>query len=113
MADSFENAWREYKRLRNALLLIYLGGVPLVALFGFLGRKLFHTEWLFPLGSMFWFVLCILYFIKLRFWECPRCRKPFYIHIGTHWYRNGFLNIGICRNCGMPKYAMHADPGKW
>jgi hypothetical protein len=73
----YEQKWKEYKRLRNALVVIFLGCVPVFALVGTLSVRLFHTAVPASVVAVLLFALFVLLGIRLQLWRCPRCESGF------------------------------------
>jgi Zn ribbon nucleic-acid-binding protein len=98
---SYQQNWKEYKRLRNTFIVLLLGGVPVFALVGMLSVKLFHSATPASVVAILWFALFFFNGIRLQLWRCPRCEDWF---SGTWWYNKSFL-ARRCVHCGLPKYA--------
>jgi Zn ribbon nucleic-acid-binding protein len=100
--------WREYRRRRNLLLFAFLGGVPLVSITAVAGEKFFHSAAPASVVAVGWMVLFAVAGIRMNFFSCPRCHKPFFL---KWWYHDLFA--GRCVHCGLPKYTSpgsdHAD----
>ena len=96
----YEQNWNEYRRLRNTFFLVFLGGVPVFLLVSFVSEKLLHTTAPASVLAVVWFVLFIIYGIRLQLWRCPRCGKWF---ASTWWCNKSFL-ARRCVHCGLPKF---------
>ena len=96
----FEQGWKEYRRLRNTALVVFLGGIPVCVLVAFVSAELLHTTDPAPIILVAWFVLFLVYVIRLQRWRCPRCGECF---SATWWYNKSFL-ARHCVHCGLPKY---------
>jgi len=99
MTPPLHPRWLEYKHQRNRCLLICLGGIPAAAAIGLVLPSIA------PLAITAWFVASIWFSMKLSYFKCPRCEKPFIIS-KTRGY-NGFTQK--CLNCGLPKWS---DPAQ-
>ena len=103
---TYSEQWKNYRRWRRLLLLIFLGYIPGVWLISTsLTRYLNweHAEMVIALSWMFAFAV-----IGIRFtlWPCPRCGRGFF---ATWWYSNQFARK--CVHCGLPKW-IESDPSK-
>jgi hypothetical protein len=98
MSD-YEQNWKEYKRLRNTFVVVFLGSVPVFALVGFVSVKLFHTDAPASVVAVLFFALFAFNLIRLQLWRCPRCGDWF---SGTWWYNKSFL-ARRCVHCGLAK----------
>jgi hypothetical protein len=96
----YEQNWKEYKRLRNVFLFIFLSYLPVFFLVAVISSKLFHTTTPAAVVAAVWFALFAFYGIRLQRWRCPRCGKSF---SATWWYNKSVL-ARRCVHCGLPKY---------
>ena len=97
---AYEKEWKEYRRIRNQWVLVFLGYVPVVGTVGFLSIKLFHTAVPAFVFAFFWMALFLFTGIRVNIWRCPNCGEWF---SGKWWYNLGFL-ARSCVHCGLPKY---------
>jgi len=95
-----EEEWKDYRRIRNQWILVFLGYMPVVGTVGFVSIKLFHTTTPAFVTAFFWMALFLFTGIRVNVWRCPRCGEWF---SGTWWYNLGFL-ARRCVHCGLPKY---------
>ena len=112
-ATDFRDAWRRFKRLRIAWLVVTLGLVliPLGLEFRMIPVLLSipHHGIIVPIVL---FVPFILITRKLADWVCPRCGRPFegYGPKLRDWERTWRM-LALprqCVHCGLPKYSF--DP---
>jgi hypothetical protein len=101
VANKYEEDWREYKRIRNTFLLVFVTYVPVCFCIGVLSVKLFGTFTPGFVAAGLWMILFLFNGMRLNTWRCPRCEKWF---SGTWWYNLGFL-ARRCVHCGLPKYG--------
>jgi hypothetical protein len=110
---SYSEQWRDWRKRRNIVWLIFLGYIPGVIAIFFSVLFLFRliglpAAWDGPAfyaiaGSwMFSFIVAGIY---AGYFPCPRCHKPFFV---TWWYRNPFARK--CVHCGLPKWANSGIP---
>lgn len=97
---TYDDSWKEYKRLRNQWILVFLGYVPIVGAIGYLAIKLFHTTIPAFAVALVWMALFLVTGLRVQLWRCPRCGKWF---SAKWWYNKGFL-ARRCVHCGLPKY---------
>ncbi|APW62847.1 hypothetical protein [Paludisphaera borealis] len=100
-------AWDEYKRRRHvfwlALLLIPLWLSGAIVLEFLTGREFPPTGWVTLLTVLLPPMLCLMVArLRLIFWPCPCCGRPFFLRLGNYWFTRR------CLHCGLPKWA----PGK-
>jgi|SRR5580658_6916637 hypothetical protein len=101
MTNGYEENWREYKRIRNTFLLVFITYVPVCFAVGVASMKLLGT---FAPGFVvagLWMILFLFNGVRLNTWRCPRCGECF---SGTWWYNLGFL-ARRCVHCGLTKYG--------
>jgi len=96
----YEDGWKNYRRIRNQWLLIFLGYVPVVGIVGLVSITLFNTFAPAFVTAFIWMALLLFAGIRVNAWPCPRCGKWF---SGKWWYNKGFL-ARRCVHCGLPKY---------
>ena len=96
----YEQNWREYKRLRNTFLLVFLSCMPVFWLVAVFSRKFFHTTTPASVVAVVWLALFIFCGVRFELWRCPRCGEWF---SGAWWYNKSFL-ARRCVHCGLPKY---------
>lgn len=93
-------AWNEYRKRRNTVLMVVVGYMPVMFGIGLLSQQLFSTfAPAFAAAFAGMAFLVIAFNMLLRF-PCPRCGKWFF---ATWWYHNNFARR--CVHCGLPKYA--------
>jgi hypothetical protein len=97
----YEEDWKNYRRIRNQWILVFLGYVPVVGTIGFLSIKLLHTTTPAFVIAIIWMALFLYTGIRINIWHCPRCGKWF---SAMWWYNLGFL-ARRCVHCGLPKYG--------
>jgi hypothetical protein len=101
-ADTYKYAdgWREYRRLRRNLVLVWLGYVPVVGVLAEVGFWLFGS---FVPGFICAGAYCLVFIFSFVQWgqfSCPRC--------GESFASRGFVHLGpFARKC------MHCDLRKW
>lgn len=103
LVDGYEEDWREYRRARNAFLLVFLTYVPVCFGVGVISVKLLGIFTPGFVVAAIWMILFLFNGIRLSTWRCPRCGKWF---SATWWYNLGFL-ARRCVHCGLPKYGNH------
>jgi hypothetical protein len=96
---NYEGDWRQYRRMRNAGLLIWLAGIPIIAALQLAWGMVFHNSYLFTVLGPVWFLLCMVYGLRYQLWRCPRCKS---VYAGKPWYHLGPL-ARRCVHCGLPK----------
>jgi hypothetical protein len=97
---SYEEDWREYKRIRNTFLILLVTYVPVCFGVGAISMKLRNTFTPGFVAAGIWMVLLVFNGVRLNIWRCPNCGRWF---SGTWWYNLGFL-ARRCVHCGLPKY---------
>ncbi|MBI1741049.1 MAG: hypothetical protein HYR57_09260 [Candidatus Koribacter versatilis] len=96
----YEEAWKDYKRIRNQWFLVFVGYVPIVGIVAFVSIKLFNTFTPAFVTAFLWMALFVYTGARVQLWRCPRCGKWF---SAKWWYNKGFL-ARRCVHCGLPKY---------
>ena len=95
MADDHSQAWQEYRKIRNRILIIVVGYLP-VALLLFVIIVLNNwSSYIFGFLNLFWLGLLVAAVLRLRDWRCPRCGEKFGLRFGANQ----------CVNCALPKYS--------
>jgi len=97
----YEEVWREYKRTRNAFLIVVAAYVPVCFTIGVVSEKLFHTFTMGFVAAFLWMALLVVSGMRVSLWCWPNCGERF---SGTGWYNRGFL-ARSCVHCGLPKYS--------
>ena len=102
--DNYSEAWSDYRKLRNQVLIVSLGFLPgLIALRWLIGL-VFSQEiaaYLFALLVVIWTLGVFAAGARLQTWHCPRCGELF---ASKWWYSKGIF-AGKCAHCGLTKNA--------
>jgi hypothetical protein len=98
---------REYKRIRNTFLLVFMTYVPVCFAVGVASLKLLGTFTPGFVVAGLWMILFLFNGVRLNTWPCPRCGEWF---SGTWWYNLGFL-ARRCVHCGLAKYGNSSRTG--
>lgn len=93
--DSYEAAWRRYRKWTVWSAVLQVGVVPVMLMFYAAWRGQFPAAW-----AVFALVAFIVAAVLVGDWPCPRCSKPFFGII--FWYQ---WVATRCHNCGLPKWA--------
>ena len=100
MADDYSQAWQEYRKIRNRVLIIVVGYYPVaLLLFIFMPASMLLNNWsnyIFAFVNLFWLGLLVAAVLRLRDWRCPRCGEKFGLRFGAK----------RCVNCALPKYSV-------
>jgi hypothetical protein len=103
----YANDWERYRHIRNVAILLWLGILPFVWALQLLHHLAVPDEFfgaLVVLYFLFWLVSAI----RLEFFRCPRCGRPFSL---TWWINLSFL-ARHCIHCGLKKFCEEDDsPG--
>jgi hypothetical protein len=106
-SESYRAAWDEYKRLRSFCFLIWLGGVPFLAVLSYLlglASPRF-AEYVFFILGLAWIVSWIYFAASLQSWSCPRCGNRF----SATWWYNKSIFARKCVHCGLRKFEVPAS----
>lgn len=102
--SEYEAEWKEYRHLRQNLILVWMLYVPCVGLFALLCNLLFHSlgpAFAFALLWMIWFVVAGA---RLEQFKCPRCGNRFDKGPGFFAVRT-WIFARKCPHCGLKKFA--------
>ena len=100
----YEDAWRDYRRIRLIFWAVFISYVPGASFIGILLQKLFNSEIPVYFVAATWMVAFLVSGLRLTFWKCPRCGDFFF----AKWWGVNQLRRK-CVHCGLPKWAQ-ADP---
>ena len=98
LARDYPLAWRSYRRWRALLWGGFLGLVPAVVLVGVPASAALGTSVPFSVTAAIFMGCFAVAGLRLSFWRCPRCGKPFH---RRDLYGNAFARK--CLNCGLPR----------
>ena len=97
----YAEGWKEYRRFRRDLLVVWLGGFlaagAIAASFDWLFRTLLPGE----IAAVAWMILFLIAGIRYQTFSCPRCGETF---SAAGWYQLSFL-ARRCQHCGLPKFS--------
>jgi hypothetical protein len=101
---TYAEQWQRYRRLRTTALVLAIGFLPWSFVVMLTAAKLQPPmqSYLILAGVGGWLVGFWFAGMRLSFWRCPRCGKPF----GRKLY-SGKTFVRECAHCGLPKYAEH------
>ena len=101
---NYAEEWRRYRRLRVTTLVLAAGLLPWTFAVMMLAARLEPPKQssLILVGVGGWLVGFWLVGMRLSFWRCPRCGKPF----GRKMF-SGKIVVRECAHCGLAKYAPH------
>jgi hypothetical protein len=101
VVNGYEEDWREYRRIRNRFVVLFVAYVPVCFSIAIVSVKLFHTLTLGFVATFVWMALVAVGGIRVNLWRCPNCGERF---SGTWWYNLSFL-ARRCVHCGLQKYS--------
>ena len=95
---SDKSPWTDYRKLQRRALLLAGCGFLVLGVLVLLPREWVprHAGPLLVVGAGYAIVLAVLS-IRLSFWPCPRCGKPFFIRFGFFPSYSG-----RCARCRLP-----------
>jgi hypothetical protein len=90
-------AWNEFRRLSRISWILSLSLLPATFLVAVVSIEVFST--VTPAVYVFaaWSVTVSVYGLRLLFWRCPRCSKPFMSQLWGFFTRH-------CPHCGLRKW---------
>jgi hypothetical protein len=102
---TFAEQWQQYRRLRATVLVLAIGLLPWSFAMGLVAARLRPPmqSAVILVGVGGWLVAVWFTGMRLSFWRCPRCGKPFGRRPFGGTKSNKFLRE--CVHCGLPKYA--------
>lgn len=99
LPHDYSQAWQEYRKIRNRVLIIVFGyfPVPLLLIIFMPASTLLNNgpNYIFGFVNLLWLGLLVTAILRLRNWHCPRCGEKFGFRLGTNQ----------CVNCALPKYS--------
>ena len=99
MAGGYSQAWQEYRKIRNQLLMVVVGYFPVaLLLFIFMPASMLldhSSNYIWGFVNLCWLGLLVVTVLRLRSWQCPRCGAKFGLS----------LRVNQCVNCALPKYS--------
>ncbi len=96
----YASEWEEYRKRRNAFLLILLTYIPGVFVIGTPLARILGSEAPMYVIAILWMIAFALAGWRLTYWKCPRCEKWFF---ATWWFCNQLARK--CVHCGLPKWV--------
>jgi hypothetical protein len=100
----YSEGWSEYRKYRRELLIVWLGGVPVVGAIAEASLWLFHTLVPAQVAGVAWMLLFLFAGVRCQTFCCPRCGEGF---SAKGWYNKSFL-ARECVHCGLPKFSEDA-----
>jgi hypothetical protein len=104
----YEKDWAQYRKLRNLVFVVALGGMPVtLGLASLCAYLLTKTHWVVDPGlfmlapGICWMGASLYYGLRVQLFTCPRCGEWF---SGTWWYNLSFL-ARKCVHCGLKKFS--------
>jgi hypothetical protein len=102
-ATDYSEHWRRYRRLRNVLLVLWIGFIPGLAALT-VASQAFGGATLWTVVALVWILATGRVGSVMTTLECPRCGQRF---SEGFWLNQPFLTKK-CVHCGLPKYARNA-----
>jgi len=100
VTTDYSQAWLEYRKKRNQVLLVLIGYFPLALLFFAIPVSMFNLG--FGFLNFCWLAVLAFVILRLRAWRCPRCGDQFFAHSGRSSFSFFAKN---CGNCQLRKYS--------
>jgi hypothetical protein len=75
LVSGYEGDWREYKRIRNTFLLVFVTHVPVCFTVAVISGKLLGTFAPAFIVAGLWLILALFSGVRLSIWRCPRCGR--------------------------------------
>jgi len=93
-------------RLRNWFLALWVGFLPLAAIFSKSIERIVERPEIEAALIIFWVAAFIFVAVRLTFWRCPRCGDRF---MGQKWYGPD-LAAWKCGSCGLERPSFRKTP---
>jgi hypothetical protein len=93
-----KHSWERYERLRRITLILWAAWFPYVFVVAWWMRGRWDR---FPLPlllfNVIWFLFLTVVGLRVGYWPCPRCGKPFFLRFGLFKTRGK-----ECPHCRLP-----------
>lgn len=99
--NAYEKHWREYRRRRFLAYGFAAAWLPFGIAMMSLQDDPTIRPYVLPIVLAYMFLGFGIAGLRLSFWPCPRCGRPFSL---TTFWRYKHFNPS-CRHCGLPKWA--------
>jgi len=103
--DSYESAWKTFRRRRRIFWLTLLCGPLLIFCVFAPLASLLKSEYLFSVPVGLLLTSIVVTYLPYACWRCPRCGHPYFLT----FYTSTLLFGKKCIHCGLPKWAQN-DP---
>ena len=105
----FQNAWEEYRRLRNRQYIVGVVALIMPSLIFFAlhkgGMESNKAVVVLSFLSIFAAIVMLAVIFHFHKWNCPNCAKRFFVRSFRVRFPEQLSN---CSNCNLPKYAHSA-----
>ncbi len=93
-----KHGWANFERLRRTLLILWAAWFPFVFVVGWMMRGRWHqVPPLLVVVIVVWTATVAAIGLRVGFWPCPRCGKPFFL---SRWLQR--TRGEECPHCKLP-----------
>jgi len=103
--NSYEENWEDYKKRYNLFLIVLFAFFPIAFALDWLCVRFFDSKILLIIASIIWLIGIIIVYFRFAFWECPKCKKPFFLVVISSFPIGYNFLTNKCLRCGLPKWA--------